>query len=194
MINRRGLPLGFFLLTLAIISGALWAGKRGAFTGVGTPKKPGADHVVHLCGHGAPEDSARMARQTSRVAGYFRFHSGHIYVCGSQPAPGWTSRIQGTLLFGGDQGTMSILVIGLNHSTAPVEVRERITFPGDSEGKVTRFFADLKGVEEAMILSTCNRAEVITSADDAEARQELLIQAIGEVHGLDPGPFRNSST
>lgn len=85
---------------------------------------------------------------------------------------------------------MSILVIGLNHSTAPVEVRERITFPGDSEGKVTRFFADLQGVEEAMILSTCNRAEVITSADDAEARQELLIQAIGEVHGLDPNPFR----
>ncbi|MBI5248271.1 MAG: glutamyl-tRNA reductase, partial [Desulfomonile tiedjei] len=85
---------------------------------------------------------------------------------------------------------MSILVIGLNHSTAPVEVREKITFPGDSEGKVTRFFANLDGVEEAMILSTCNRAEIIVSADDPAARREPLIRAIGEVHGLDPDPFR----
>lgn len=85
---------------------------------------------------------------------------------------------------------MSLLVIGLNHSTAPVEVREKITFPGDSEGKVTRFFADLQGVEEAMILSTCNRGEVIVSAEDPLAVQERLIQAIGETHGLDPNPFR----
>ncbi len=85
---------------------------------------------------------------------------------------------------------MSILVIGLNHSTAPVEVRERITFPGDSEGKVTRFFADQEGVEEAMILSTCNRGEILASVDDAVSRQERLIQAIGEVHGLDPDPLR----
>ena len=60
-----------------------------------------------------------------------------------------------------------ILVIGLNHSTAPVQIREKITFPGDEEGRVTRSFADIDGVEEAMILSTCNRAEIIVTAEEA---------------------------
>ncbi len=57
-----------------------------------------------------------------------------------------------------------VLVIGLNHSTAPVEVRERISFPGDQDGKVTQYMAKVDGVEEIMILSTCNRAEVIASS------------------------------
>ncbi len=82
-----------------------------------------------------------------------------------------------------------ILVIGLNHSTAPVQIREKITFPGDEEGRVTRSFADLDGIEEAMILSTCNRAEIIVTAEDAVESRARLIDAIGSVHGLDPEPF-----
>jgi glutamyl-tRNA reductase len=85
--------------------------------------------------------------------------------------------------------TVSLLVIGLNHSTAPVEVRERISFPGDQEGKVTRLIADVPGVEEAMILSTCNRAEIITTVGSADSRDQL-IEAIGSIHGVDPKQFR----
>jgi glutamyl-tRNA reductase len=83
----------------------------------------------------------------------------------------------------------NVLVIGLNHSTAPVEVRERITFPGDQDGKVTRIIADVSGVEEAMILSTCNRAEIITTVGTADTR-EKLIDAVGQIHDLDPSQFR----
>lgn len=86
---------------------------------------------------------------------------------------------------------MSILVIGLNHDTAPVEIREKVTFPGDSEGHSTRFFSGLDGVEEVMILSTCNRAEVFVVADDAKARKEMIVQGIGQVHGIDPEPLRD---
>jgi glutamyl-tRNA reductase len=82
-----------------------------------------------------------------------------------------------------------ILVIGLNHSTAPVQIREKITFPGDEEGRVTRSLADLDGVEEAMILSTCNRAEIIVTAEQAAGSTDALIQTIGLIHGLDPKPL-----
>jgi len=86
--------------------------------------------------------------------------------------------------------TLGLLVIGLNHSTAPVQVRERITFLGDQDGKVTRLVADVQGVEEAMILSTCNRAEVICLVDAPGPAIESLIQCVGSIHNLDPEPIR----
>jgi len=86
---------------------------------------------------------------------------------------------------------MEIMVIGLNHSTAPVEVRERITFPGDDDGAVTRMIGDVEGVEEAIVFSTCNRAEVLLTAADAGKSEERLIRSIGEIHGQDPSTFRS---
>ncbi len=84
----------------------------------------------------------------------------------------------------------SILVIGLNHSTAPVQIRERITFPGNEDGAVARSLLQVHGVEEAMILSTCNRAEIIAVTDTAETVSPRLIEEIANIHGLDPEPFR----
>jgi glutamyl-tRNA reductase len=86
---------------------------------------------------------------------------------------------------------LEILVIGLNHSVAPVEVREKITFPGDIEGAITRQFADVPTVEEAMVLSTCNRAEVIVMTEEPENAAENVIAAVGRVHGLAPEGFRD---
>lgn len=84
---------------------------------------------------------------------------------------------------------MEIMVIGLNHSTAPVEVRERITFPGDHEGTVTRMIGDVEGVEEAIVLSTCNRAEIVVTTSDVDQSRERLIHVIGEIHSQDPHTF-----
>jgi glutamyl-tRNA reductase len=84
-----------------------------------------------------------------------------------------------------------ILVIGLNHSTAPVQIREKITFPGDEDGRVTRFFSEVEGVDEAMILSTCNRAEIIVTAEDPVESRERLIGAMGSVHGIDVEPLKD---
>jgi glutamyl-tRNA reductase len=83
-----------------------------------------------------------------------------------------------------------VLVIGLNHSTAPVRIRERITFPGDEEGHVTRGLLEIPNVEEAMVLSTCNRSEVIAVAEDPQSVSETLIQAVGKIHGLEEDAFR----
>ncbi|MBI4964121.1 MAG: glutamyl-tRNA reductase [Desulfomonile tiedjei] len=84
---------------------------------------------------------------------------------------------------------LEILVVGLNHSTAPVEIREKITFPGDQDGRVTRLIADVPVVEEAMILSTCNRSEVIVMTEHPENAAEDVIEAVGRIHDLDPKTF-----
>jgi glutamyl-tRNA reductase len=66
---------------------------------------------------------------------------------------------------------MKLLVTGVSHKTAPVEVRECLAF---REETLPAALADLKareGVAEALILSTCNRVEVtITTEDSADAR------------------------
>ncbi len=76
------------------------------------------------------------------------------------------------------------MVLGVNHTTAPVLVRERITFPGNQDGAVTRLVAQTRGIEECVILSTCNRAEIIAAVDDSEEVSERLIQLVAQIHGL----------
>jgi len=65
---------------------------------------------------------------------------------------------------------MNLLVIGLNHRSAPVEVRERLAFAKGTLGEATRALRDAVPLHEVAILSTCNRVEVYgltTRAGDA---------------------------
>ncbi|HET7031716.1 MAG TPA: glutamyl-tRNA reductase [Casimicrobiaceae bacterium] len=55
---------------------------------------------------------------------------------------------------------MSLLTLGLNHQTAPLDVRERIAFTPDALGHALRDLLARPKVNEAAILSTCNRTEV----------------------------------
>jgi glutamyl-tRNA reductase len=66
-----------------------------------------------------------------------------------------------------------IVLIGLNHNTAPVELRECIAFSeGDTRAALARL-ADIPVIEEALLLSTCNRVEVLlVSKTPDEAIQE----------------------
>jgi glutamyl-tRNA reductase len=59
---------------------------------------------------------------------------------------------------------MSLLVVGLNHRTAPVEVRERIVFDAARLPQALAALAALPDVEEAAIVSTCNRTELYCAA------------------------------
>ncbi|WP_047395979.1 glutamyl-tRNA reductase [Chitinibacter sp. ZOR0017] len=64
---------------------------------------------------------------------------------------------------------MQLIVLGLNHQTAPVAVRERLAFnPEDMLPALTELVA-LKGVFEAAIVSTCNRTELYCHARDIDA-------------------------
>ncbi len=85
--------------------------------------------------------------------------------------------------------SVSIVVIGLNHSTAPVQIREKITFQGDPNGSATKSFANNPGVSELMILSTCNRVEIIAIYDGNQSTENELIDRIASYHQLDRENF-----
>lgn len=61
---------------------------------------------------------------------------------------------------------MSLHAIGLNHKTAPVEVRERLAFAPDTLCAALRDLIGARRVKEAAILSTCNRTEVYFRGGD----------------------------
>src|SRR5262249_20427400 len=65
-----------------------------------------------------------------------------------------------------DDGIMNLVLVGISHKTAPVEVREKLVIP---EPRLKEALVALKsghGLEEGMILSTCNRVEVLVSTSD----------------------------
>ncbi|KAA0876555.1 glutamyl-tRNA reductase [Nitrincola tapanii] len=79
---------------------------------------------------------------------------------------------------------MALLALGINHKTAPVEVRERVAFAPEKLADAMRqaqIYADL---QEIAILSTCNRTELYCSANSED--KEQLLQWLGQYHQLDP--------
>ena len=79
---------------------------------------------------------------------------------------------------------MPLKILGLNHNTAPVEIREKVVFDGDAVAYALRDIRDIDGVEEAVLLSTCNRTEFYVVADDAA--RKLLQAWLHDEHNLDP--------
>ncbi|MCS6953712.1 MAG: glutamyl-tRNA reductase [Bryobacterales bacterium] len=61
---------------------------------------------------------------------------------------------------------MKLTVTGLNHRTAPVEVRERLAFDAAALPAALKALRSRDGVQEALILSTCNRVEVAAASED----------------------------
>jgi glutamyl-tRNA reductase len=61
---------------------------------------------------------------------------------------------------------MPLQILGLNHNTAPVEIREQLVFSGDDIARALRSVTELEGVDDAVLLSTCNRTEFYVITDD----------------------------
>lgn len=83
-----------------------------------------------------------------------------------------------------------LLLLGLNHTTAPLEVRERLAFNATQrEGALKRFkerFPDC----ELVLLSTCNRVEFYTArAVHGHPRSEELVEFLAEFHGIPMAEF-----
>ena len=84
---------------------------------------------------------------------------------------------------------MRLQILGLNHNTAPIEIREQVVFAGDEVSRACERLTDIDGVDEAVLLSTCNRTEfyVITSDGGRDRLQDWL----RDERSLDQG-FANS--
>src|SRR4030095_9825491 len=61
---------------------------------------------------------------------------------------------------------MSLYTLGLNHATAPLDVREQVAFSPDALGHALRDLLRLPTVKEAAILSTCNRTELYVHSSE----------------------------
>ena len=72
---------------------------------------------------------------------------------------------------------MHLVILGLSHTTAPVEARERLYV---SEGVLGDLLKELteRGAKEAMVLSTCNRTEVYASSGDIDALKAAVVGAL----------------
>jgi len=77
---------------------------------------------------------------------------------------------------------MTLLALGLNHNTAPLEMREKVVFGTDILAEALHDLHLQRGVEEAAILSTCNRTEIYCCLNDPDQNQ--AIAWLHDFHGL----------
>ncbi|MDP2168757.1 MAG: glutamyl-tRNA reductase [Thermodesulfovibrionales bacterium] len=87
---------------------------------------------------------------------------------------------------------MNILIAGLNHRTAEVEVREKLAFDGPKLESGLIGLKGLPGVAEAVVLSTCNRVEIYANVNDPGSAPEEIKGFIAEFHGIAPRLLENA--
>lgn len=82
---------------------------------------------------------------------------------------------------------LNLVLTGLNHKTAPVEVRERLAVNADQLPAALDALRACPGVDELMLLSTCNRVEVLAQSGSAQPIDPRpLVEALARLRGLDP--------
>ena len=84
---------------------------------------------------------------------------------------------------------MEILLIGLNHNSAPVELRERLHFDQARLEEPLKALCANPEIEEAVILSTCNRVDVIVRVEGSEGGAERLKEFLASSRGVPIGEF-----
>ena len=86
-----------------------------------------------------------------------------------------------------------LTVIGLNHRTAPVEVRERFALPGGLVGRLLRTMHAEPALEEAMVVATCNRTELYGIPREGHDPLAYFMDVVGRTKGVpvaaDPAVF-----
>lgn len=69
---------------------------------------------------------------------------------------------------------MTLLAYGINYVTAPIELREKFTFPEERAKQALKDLIKMPAVNEAMILSTCNRVEIYSHTTEPETFHQWL--------------------
>jgi len=87
---------------------------------------------------------------------------------------------------------MKPIVIGLNHNTADIDVREKFAFNGPKLEEGLLAFRDLPGVEEGIILSTCNRVELYANVRSAGHALETIKTFLSTFHNIRQDALENA--
>lgn len=79
---------------------------------------------------------------------------------------------------------MHLLLVGISHRTAPVELREQVDFHARGLDRALKALAARPTIAEAVVVSTCNRAEVYTACEDPRAAHSDLVDFVVDFHSL----------
>jgi glutamyl-tRNA reductase len=79
---------------------------------------------------------------------------------------------------------MRVLIVGLNHMTAEVEVREKLAFDGPKLEQGLLKLKEQPSIKEAVVLSTCNRVEMYANVKDTSKASDDIKSFISEFHGI----------
>src|SRR5258708_6456486 len=82
--------------------------------------------------------------------------------------------------------TMNLQLLGVNHKTAPVEVRERLAIPERQLTDALQKLMTVPGVSEGLILSTCNRVEILAQTSNGSADLRYFLK---QYFNIDPAPY-----
>ncbi|MBI5345481.1 MAG: glutamyl-tRNA reductase [Deltaproteobacteria bacterium] len=79
---------------------------------------------------------------------------------------------------------MNLIIVGLNHKTSPVEIREKLSFPSTAIGEPLKRLIAHYHLNEGVILSTCNRVEVLAIAPDIEKGVMQVKRFLSDFHSI----------
>jgi glutamyl-tRNA reductase len=87
---------------------------------------------------------------------------------------------------------MHIVIVGLSHKTAPVEIREKLAFAPTAMERPLRQMLELPAIAEGLIVSTCNRVELCAVTKEPEAAIASLRRFLAEYHEVPPEEINGS--
>src|SRR6186997_67619 len=98
-----------------------------------------------------------MARTKNRLPFTGRVCAGVVHFCRCQPLQSLARVFDGTSMNTSLPKSMSLMVVGLNHRTAPIELRERLAFSHNRLDSILPGLNDQLDSAGVVLLSTCNR-------------------------------------
>ena len=87
---------------------------------------------------------------------------------------------------------MHIVIVGLSHKTAPVEIREKLAFAPTAMEQPLRQMLELPAVAEGLIVSTCNRVELCAATKEPEAAIAELRRFLAVYHEISPDEINDN--
>jgi glutamyl-tRNA reductase len=85
---------------------------------------------------------------------------------------------------------MHVILLGISHKSAPVELRERLDFQTRGLEAALRRLSARESLSEVVVLSTCNRAELYAACEEPDSARGELVGFLGDYHGVPAAEVR----
>ncbi|MEW6042418.1 MAG: glutamyl-tRNA reductase, partial [Elusimicrobiota bacterium] len=86
---------------------------------------------------------------------------------------------------------MNFQILGINHKTAPIELREKISFSDKNISQALKILKNFNSIKECLILSTCNRVEIYAMVTDISAGFRDIQNFIWKFHNIQEKEVKN---